>query len=383
MRTALGVLIFLSFLNLYTGFHGFLFFRALKKKFEFKLPFFVYWIVFFVIAAFYCLIRYGQALRSLFGLANAYWGLMLFFPFLVGLDFLYLVRFILRFVRREKRRPAGTFTLVSHIAVIVFVTSTALYGSWQARHPVLTEYKIKTEKPLPGGKLDIILVSDIHIGAMVHKKHLAGMVEKISALDRDIVFIAGDILDMDMNAWTSENLSEEMSHLNAPLGVWAVPGNHDYYGGVLAELKEALTACGISLLLDEAVLLDGFYVIGRIDLSAGWNQRPQNTLPFRKTPTELVEGLDIKLPLILIDHQPSSLKDAEAAGIDLQVSGHTHHGQIWPGSVITKRLYENDYGLLYKGKSAFVVTSGYGTWGPSLRIGTAAEIVRIRLTNGL
>ncbi|MCL2319653.1 MAG: hypothetical protein FWC45_06180, partial [Treponema sp.] len=71
--------------------------------------------------------------------------------------------------------------------------------------------------------------------------------------------------------------------------------------------------------------------------------------------------------------------EAEAAGIDLQVSGHTHHGQIWPGPVITRRIYEDDYGLLYKGKTAIIVTSGCGTWGPPLRIGTKSEIVCIDL----
>jgi predicted MPP superfamily phosphohydrolase len=167
-----------------------------------------------------------------------------------------------------------------------------------------------------------------------------------------------------------------LGRLSAPLGVWAVTGNHEYIGGDLEEFSKRVEADGIRLLMDEAVLIaDAFYVIGRKDRSAA--RRGEG----RKPLGELTEGLDRGLPLIVADHQPFNLEEAEAAGVDLQVSGHTHNGQIWPGPLVIKGLYENGYGLLYKGKTAVVVTSGFGTWGPPLRLGTRAEIVFIELVN--
>ena len=160
------------------------------------------------------------------------------------------------------------------------------------------------------------------------------------------------------------------------MGVYAVPGNHDYFGGNTRELEKELAAAGVKLLVDETVIpANAFYVTGRNDYSARrWGAE-------RKPLDDLTRDLDISLLLIVIDHQPLNLSEAEKAGIDLQVSGHTHRGQIWPGPLITRRIYENDYGLLYRGNTAIVVTSGYGTWGPPVRIGTRAEIVCIELKN--
>ncbi|MDR0475729.1 MAG: metallophosphoesterase [Treponema sp.] len=386
----LPIVLFLVFLNLYTGFHGYIFFQSIKWKIGPRFPVLaqkltgrLYWLAFIFLAGLYAGIRFERGLRSIFSLANAYWGIILFLPLLAALDAVYFVRFVMRVVRRFRRtpeRPAARFlgplfTFVSHLVIIAIVVSITVYGSWRARSPVVTEYKIKTEKPLPGGKLEAILVSDIHIGALVSKERLGRMVNEIAALKGDIIFIAGDILDRGMEMWEQENIGAEFSRLKANLGVWAVPGNHEYYGGHINELRENLAACRIIMLEDEVVETGGLYVIGRKDLMSGrWGQQ-------RKSLVDLARSLDKSRFIIVMDHQPVNLEKGEEAGIDLQVSGHTHHGQIWPGSIMTGRIFEKDYGLLYKGKSAFVVSSGYGTWGPSLRIGTHSEIVRIVLTN--
>jgi predicted MPP superfamily phosphohydrolase len=175
-----------------------------------------------------------------------------------------------------------------------------------------------------------------------------------------------------MTVYQNENLNEEFSAIKSSMGVYAVPGNHDSYGGRLGELREALGAAGVKLLSDEAVLVDNsVYIIGRSDYGRGGTGR--------RSLDELARDIDRSLLLIVMDHQPRNLAEAERAGIDLQVSGHTHNGQIWPGPVLTGRMYENNYGLRYKGKTATIVTSGSGTWGPPIRIGTRAEIVYIEL----
>ena len=383
-------------INIYIGIHGYVFYNSIKLLLKNGKPLLVsrlrgwiYWAVFLAISALYAFVSFERGLRSLFGLANAYWGIILFFPLLLVLDVGFFSRFLYRFVRRLisriKKEPTAPrirmplFTFVSHAIIILIVTCYAVLGIWNARNPVVTEYHLKTEKLLPDGlvdgKLEIIMVSDIHIGALVKGERLSRMVDKINLLGGDMVLIAGDLLDRGLELWEPENLHKSFSHLKAPMGVWAVPGNHDYFSGQLLEFRDKLADCGVSMLLCEFADLNGIRIIGRSDFTVSrYGQK-------RKPLSELTESADRNRLLIVMDHQPLNLGEAERAGIDLQVSGHTHHGQIWPASIITGRMFENDYGLLYKGNSAFIVSSGYGTWGPSLRVGTKSEIVRIVLTN--
>ncbi len=164
----------------------------------------------------------------------------------------------------------------------------------------------------------------------------------------------------------------EFNHLKPKYGVCFVNGNHERIRG---EEKsniaiDYLASHGVQPLLDTTVLIDGsFYIAGRKDRSS----RSRKTIP------ELLEGIDKQLPVILLDHQPYNLKEAEQAGIDLQLSGHTHHGQMWPLSYITSETYEQDWGFLQKGKSYFYISCGVGTWGPPIRTAGYSEVVVIDL----
>jgi predicted MPP superfamily phosphohydrolase len=373
-----GIYIFIIIINLYIGLHACFFFRALAWKLGVKLPHWAGWLLFLAAALVYLLARSrGGFVQSAFRIFNDYWGAMLATPLLLLLDLIRLPRLALLIF---KVRPAfyaePRFTLVSHIALLALLAGIICCGSWQARHETVTRYTIPTEKPLPGGRLSVTLVSDIHTGAMVKKKQLDRLVAAVNRLEGDIILLAGDIIDRANMDCIDEYRAGNLGRLKAPLGVWAVTGNHEYIGGDLAEFHRRVEADGIRLLIDEAELIaDAFYVIGRKDRSgARWGEG-------RKTLEELTAGLDPGLPLLMMDHQPFNLEEAEAAGADLQVSGHTHNGQIWPGPLVIKGIYENGYGLLYKGKTATVVTSGFGTWGPPLRLGTRAEIVFIELVN--
>jgi predicted MPP superfamily phosphohydrolase len=376
-------LIIIGLSNFYICLEGFLllraavrlFFHSLKKGWSILL--WLYWPLALLPAFLFFYSRYSSwALRNLFGLASAYWGLFLVIPFFVFAEILGFACFLFRTPRRrEGIRRNGKFGFWSRIAALVFALIALSLGSFSARYAKVTGYSISVDKPLPKNGLRLILISDIHIGALTHKKELGRIVSKINALEGDLVLIAGDIIDRDMTVYQNENLNEEFSAIKSSMGVYAVPGNHDSYSGRLGELKEALGAAGVKLLSDEAVLVDNsVYIIGRSDYGRAGTGR--------KSLDELTGDIDRALPLILMDHQPRNLAEAERAGIDLQVSGHTHNGQIWPGPVLTGRMYENNYGLLYKGKTAAIVTSGCGTWGPPVRIGTRSEIVCIEL-NGI
>jgi predicted MPP superfamily phosphohydrolase len=374
-----GIYIFIIIINLYIGLHVCFFLHALAWRLGLKLPHWASWLLFLAAALVFLLVRSrGGFVQSAFRILNDYWGAMLAAPFLVLLDMVSLWRFVLLIF---KARPAfyaePRFALISHIALAALLAVIISFGSWQARHETVTRYRMVTEKPLPGGRLSVTLVSDIHTGSMVKKKHLDRLVSAVNRLEGDIILLAGDIIDRANMDCIDEYRAGNLSRLNAPLGVWAITGNHEYIGGDLEEFHRRVEADGIRLLMDEAVLIaDAFYIIGRKDRSAA--RRGDG----RKPLGELTEGLDRSLPFIMMDHQPFNLEEAEAEGIDLQVSGHTHNGQIWPGPLIVKRIYENGYGLLYKGRTTVVVTSGFGTWGPPLRLGTRAEIVFIELVNG-
>jgi predicted MPP superfamily phosphohydrolase len=377
------ILIIIFLLNFYACLEGYFLLRAVmqvRSRPGGKIPVLIYWVLSLLAAALYFYFRISAGnLRSAFSVASSYWGFLPFIPFFILADVLTLGAFFYRRRDPERRfRPARSgalFNVVVRIAAIVLAFGTLALGSLSARYAKVTSYSINIEKPLPQNGLKVVFISDIHIGSMVHKKQLARIVSKINTLEADIVLLAGDIIDRNMNAYISENLNEEMGAIKARLGVYAAPGNHDYFGGDLGELETQLAAAGIKLLNDEVVLVEGIYIAGRNDFSSSRRGVA------RKPLSELTGNLDAALPLIVMDHQPREFGEAEAAGVDLQVSGHTHRGQMWPVSLIVKRMYENSYGLSFKDKTAFVVSSGSGTWGPPVRIGTRSEIVCVDLKN--
>ncbi|HMA54587.1 MAG TPA: metallophosphoesterase, partial [Acidobacteriota bacterium] len=163
--------------------------------------------------------------------------------------------------------------------------------------------------------------------------------------------------------------------IQAPLGIIAVPGNHEFYSG-LARTLACLRACGITVLEDQAVrMAEAFVVVGRRDrssLTPGEKRMPIGDILARS-------GIDDSLALILLDHQPAHLEQAEQAGVSLQLSGHTHAGQLFPLDIINKLVWELNRGFLRKGRTQYYVTSGVGTWGPPVRTGSRPEIVRIDL----
>ena len=157
------------------------------------------------------------------------------------------------------------------------------------------------------------------------------------------------------------DMAKEFRRLQAP--VFACLGNHDYYAGEPNSEKFYRDA-GIKLLRDATIDLgNGITLIGRDDRT---NKR-------RKPLKDLMSGVDRNNYLILLDHQPYHLEDAERNGVDFQFSGHTHDGQVWPVNWIEKAIYEDSYGPLMKGHTFYYVSSGLGIWGGKFRIGTQSE----------
>ncbi|MDR1948024.1 MAG: hypothetical protein LBQ38_01390, partial [Spirochaetaceae bacterium] len=192
-----GIYIFIIIINLYIGLHACFLLRALTLKLGHRLPLWAWGLLFFAAALIYLLVRSrGGFVQSAFRIFNDYWGALLATPMLLFLDLVSLSRFaFLIFKVRPAFYAEPRFTLVTHTALAVLLAFIVACGSWQARHEAVTSYRVPTEKPLPGGRLKITLVSDIHAGSMVKKQQLDRLVSSVNRLEGDIILLAGDIID--------------------------------------------------------------------------------------------------------------------------------------------------------------------------------------------
>lgn len=251
-----------------------------------------------------------------------------------------------------------------------------LAGYLNGLSPRLTTLEISLTGGNPQTKgMEILVASDIHLGTIVGEKRLSALCRATEELRPDLLLLPGDILDEDPQTIMRDSVGDLLRSLKAKHGVFAVTGNHEYIGGVERACRY-LEEHGIRVLRDQAVVISGlFHLVGREDRSIN-----RFTGKNRKSLAELLAPLDRSLPVILIDHQPFQLEEASQAGVALQLSGHTHHGQLWPLNLVTSLVYELSWGYLKKGNTHFYVSSGYGTWGPPVRIGNHPEMVHIRLS---
>lgn len=244
-----------------------------------------------------------------------------------------------------------------------------LYGYFNYKHLKTKEYSITVKKTMPVSSVRIVAVSDIHLGLGTGKRALAGYINRINEQRPDIILIGGDLIDNSVQPLKQERMEEELNRLKAPLGVYMVPGNHEYIAGI-EESVAYIRSTQIRLLCDSVVCLEnGLQLIGRDDRS---NHR-------RNPLSELLKQVDREKPIILLDHQPYQLDKTVKEGVDLQFSGHTHHGQIWPLSWLTDHLFELSYGYEKRGETSLYVSSGLSLWGPPFRIGTDSELVVFNL----
>jgi predicted MPP superfamily phosphohydrolase len=249
--------------------------------------------------------------------------------------------------------------------------AAALYGLFHAARIRVTRYTVAL-RHLPSqweGRTGV-LVSDIHLGNIRSVGFARRIVARINALQPDIVFIGGDMFDgarVDLEACV-----EPWRTLQAPAGAYFVTGNHDEFSDssmILAALRKA----GVRVLDNEMVPVQGLQIVGIHDGAA----RDERT--FREILARA--HLDPARPSILLNHQPSRLSIPREAGISLQLSGHTHHGQFWPWTHLVARVYGPfAYGLNRSAGLQVITSSGVGTWGPPLRVATRSEIVLIRFT---
>lgn len=341
-----------------------------------------YILVFIFLASSYVIGRFLEKiwlspLSTFFTWVGSFWlAIMVYLLFAVLLiDFVRLVLYMFSVRLPDLIPNYQNFKLFLGSSVAGLVLIIVGIGFWNATHPVVTRLDLKIDKNAGSRKtLHIAAASDVHMGTLVGPKRTEKLVSMLNRLNADIILFAGDIVDEDLAPVMRNDLGESLLKLKAPLGVYGITGNHEYIGGVSPAVKY-LEAHGIKMVRDSVLLLDGFYLAGRND---------KDGLRFegikRKTVDELLSGLNKQLPVILLDHQPYDLHKAEQAGVDLQLSGHTHHGQLWPFNFITQAIFEVSKGYKRKGESHFYVSTGFGGWGPTVRIGNRPEIIDIFIT---
>lgn len=252
--------------------------------------------------------------------------------------------------------------------VLITLSVLMIGGNRHYQNKYCEELAFATEKKLPQ-PLKIIFLSDVHLGYHNTRETLSEWVGLINEKNPDLVLIAGDLIDFSVIPLTEQNMAEEFYKIKAP--IYACMGNHEYISGE-EKAKEFFKKAGIRLLQDEALLLQkyGLLIVGRDDR---FNKS-------RKTLPQLIEGYETdSLYTIVLDHQPYHLEEAEKSGIDLQLSGHTHDGQVWPLNYITDLMYENSHGFSRRGETNYYVSSGMGIWGGKFRIGTRSEYVVITI----
>ena len=300
-----------------------------------------------------------------------------------------LIRLILKYVFHARFLEFRSTFVITGFVCMALIILISVYGILHVGTIKVTPYEVTVNKKVKDmDSLKIVLLADTHFGYSINCRHAQKMAEKINAQDPDIVCIAGDIFDNDYDAISDpEGVCNALKSIKSRYGVYACWGNHDLDEPILAgftfggkkkdqadpRMEQLLRDASIHLLTDEAELIDDkFYVVGRNDSSRTHKLGGQ-----RLSPAQLTKDLDLDKPVIFIDHQPKQLQETADAGADLDLCGHTHDGQIFPGNLFIHLFWENSFGYLKKDNMHNIVTSGVGVWGPDMRVGTNCEICPI------
>lgn len=263
------------------------------------------------------------------------------------------------------------------LAAVILTACTVCGGTYHARQFKHVSYDISLGDGALSEEMKLVLISDLHLGAVGSEARLPGIVSEINRLQPDLVCIAGDIFDNNYRAIEDPEAAVRLLQgITAKYGVYACVGNHDA-GETAGEMAEFLERSRIRTLYDEAAVVDWrFIVAGRLDPSpiGGFGSRKRGSFG------EVMADMDSELPVIVLDHNPAGVDTYEDRA-DLILCGHTHKGQIFPGRLFTRLLFPVDYGYYRRTADSpqVIVTSGVGTWGMPMRVGTDCEIVSIRL----
>ncbi len=272
------------------------------------------------------------------------------------------------FSRATVRSPRfRAWRLAVSLAVPVLVVAGGAVN-----HRVLRVHEYRLEVPRrssPARELTLVFMADLHFRDLTSDRFLAELVAKVAAAKPDLVLLGGDLLEGDRRDQDSGRFERALRAMTSTYGTFGAPGNHERWSR--AGESGFYDRAGIRLLQDEAVT-----VAGALTLTGRKDQRSRG----RAAAADLLAGARRDLPVVLIAHRPIGFDEARRAGVDLQLSGHTHDGQLFPVDILSRRLYDLNWGHLERDGAHLVVTSGVQGWGPPVRTVGASEIVVIRLS---
>ncbi len=250
---------------------------------------------------------------------------------------------------------------------LAFVTILLICGNINYHRPKTEHIDITLDKQSGKENLKIVAVSDVHLGHGTGPGTLRKYVDMINAQSPDLVVITGDLIDNSVKPLLNRPFDKELARIAAP--VYMVPGNHEYISGI-DECCKYLSRADINILRDSIITLpEGIQIIGRDDRSN----------PERLPLEALMNRIDKEKPVVVLDHQPYDLAKTDSLKVDLQISGHTHAGQMWPLTHIVEGMYEQGHGYRKWDHSHIWVSSGLSLWGPPFRIGSRSDMAVITI----
>ncbi|MGQ9819233.1 MAG: metallophosphoesterase [Candidatus Kapaibacteriales bacterium] len=254
---------------------------------------------------------------------------------------------------------------------ITFISAS--YGYLNRSNIKLKTIEVSTDKQM-GKEYRLVFFSDLHLTPINDHFFLSNVVSKVNSLQPDLILIGGDLADEDVVNLRRWKIADEFRNFRSKFGNFAILGNHEYLNNADSLVKH-FTTLGIRFLIDDFVEIDNsFILVGRDDRSRT-RYRKEN----RKSLAEITREINSPLPRILLDHVPLDLNEAQEHNYILQLSGHTHNGQFFPGNLITSMIYRISCGYKKIGSTHYYVSSGVGSWGPPIKIFSDAEIVLIIL----
>jgi predicted MPP superfamily phosphohydrolase len=264
---------------------------------------------------------------------------------------------------RKLTRAAFVVVLAGSAAIVVL-------GASHYRDIKVNEYAIEIPGRASGiDHMRIALAADFHIGDVTEPRLIATIIARINSSHPDIILLGGDLMEGDRPGFEVERFAALFRRLRAKYGVYAAPGNHEYHRA--PDRADFFALAGITLLDDRFVVVDrAFCLAGRSDRQHG-GKRPL---------AQVLRGVPTDLPLILMDHRPSRFAETLRLPVDIQLSAHTHHGQLFPIHWITALKYDLSWGMKRIGRTRFFVTCGVQTWGPPVRTVGDSEIMLIQVT---
>lgn len=335
----------------------------------------------------------SQLKRLLTRIGYNWLGVIIYF--FVALVISIVIRNVIWLISNKDKYNKTIAKNITAVFVVLFTSIMSIYGYNNAHNLHITNYEVSIDKKCNLDELNVVLLADLHIGYNVGLVEIQDMVDKVNSCNPDVVVIAGDVFDNEYEAIEEpDKMIEILRGMNSKYGTYVTYGNHDIQEKILVgftfnwskeakakvqadeRMNDFIEQCGFKFLYDDyAIIEDSIYVYGRPD---------KTKINFgnyeRVCVKDVTKDLDKSLPIIVLDHQPAELNELASAGVDLDLCGHTHNGQIWPGTISIKWLWDNAYGIKKINNMTSIVTSGVGLFGPNMRTGCIAEICVINIS---